>query len=57
LGGLFVEISGPGLLGAIYYLIAAFALYKKPIIGYILVSIAALGLLCSLFIFRYVNQY
>jgi hypothetical protein len=57
LGGLLSGISLLPLLGAVYYLVTAFALFKKPVVGYILLGIAIVLFVGALIIYGYTGQY
>jgi hypothetical protein len=57
LGGLLSGINLLSLLGVVYYLITAIALFKKPIIGYILLGIAFVLFVGAMVVYRYTSQY
>ena len=55
LGGLLSGINNLALLGTIYYLITAFALFKKPVVGYILLGITIVLFVGALVMYQYTS--
>jgi len=55
--GLLSNINTSAVLGIIYFLMMAFFLFKKPVVGYFLLGIAVVLFIVMLIIYRYINQY
>lgn len=53
----FGQIGILQILGGVYYLITAFALFKKPVIGYIMFGVAILLFVSVLIIYRYTSSF